>query len=101
MLRRVRGAHQEDICISAFDFHLRLIATGCTNGEIALYDFELSKVEGLLIAHTADITGLEFMSPYPILLSSSIDCTVCIWGVRPIAEKLQNICLKRFINLSW
>jgi len=101
MLRRVRGAHQEEISISAFDFHLGLIATGCINGEIALYDFELSKVEGLLIAHTADITGLEFMSPYPLLLSSSSDCTVCIWGVRPITEKLQNICLKRFINLSW
>jgi WD40 repeat protein len=69
----------------AYDYHLSLVATGCINGEIAIYDFEMSKVEGLLLAHTGDITALEFLWPYPLLISASMDCHVCIWGVRPIA----------------
>lgn len=78
-----------------------MIATGCVNGEIALFDFEMSRLEGILIGHTGDITAIEFIKPYPLMISASMDNTVCIWGVRPIATKLQNICLKRFENVSW
>jgi hypothetical protein len=35
------------------------------------------------------------------MVSASIDCTICIWGVRPCPEKLQNVCIKRISNLSW
>lgn len=85
----------------AYDYHLSLVATGCINGEIAIYDFEMSKVEGLLLGHSGDITALEFFSPYPLLISASMDCHVCIWGVRPIAEKYLNVCIKRYMNFSW
>ena len=101
LLRRVSGAHQEEITILAYDYHLSLVATGCINGEIALYDFEMSKIEGLLVGHTGDITALEFLSPYPMLISASMDSTVCIWGVRPCPTKYLNICVKRFLNTSW
>ena len=101
LLRRVLGGHQEEITICAYDFHLSLVATGCINGEIAIYDFEMSKVEGLLRGHEGDITALEFLSPYPLLMSASADYSVCIWGVRPCVSKLQNVCLKRFCNMSW
>ena len=85
LLRRVSGGHTEEITILAYDFHLSIIATGCINGEIALYDFEMSRLEGLLYGHTGDITAIEFLEHYPIMLSASMDHTVCIWGVRPIA----------------
>lgn len=101
LLRRVFGGHEEEITICAYDFHLSLVATGCINGEIIIYDFEMSKVEGLLRGHQGDITAIEFLSPYPLLMSASADCSVCIWGVRPCPSKLQNICLKRFYNMSW
>lgn len=83
MLRRVSGGHKEDITILACDNHLSLVATGCINGEIALYDLELTKIEGILIGHKGDITGLEFLSPNPMLISTSMDKTMCIWAVRP------------------
>lgn len=83
-MRRIQGAHEEEITILAYNYHLSLIATGCINGEIAIYDFEMSRLDGLLIGHTGDITALEFVSPYPLLISASMDCNVCIWGVRPI-----------------
>lgn len=88
LLRRVSGGHKEEITILAYDHYLSAVATGCINGEICLFDFELSKIEGMLLGHTGDITALEFMSPYPFLISSSMDCTVCIWGIRPCPSKL-------------
>lgn len=100
-MRRVIRAHNEEITICAYSYHLSLVATGCINGEIALHDFETSKVEGLLLGHTGDITAMEFMDPYPALISASMDFTVAIWGVRPCPAKLQNVCLKRLTNLSW
>ena len=100
ILRRVYGGHQEEITILAFDWHLQLVATGCINGEICLYDFEMSKVEGFLIGHTGDITAIEFLSPYPLVATASMDQTVCVWGVRP-NEKYLNVCIKRWSNYSW
>ena len=44
LLRKVTGGHQEEICVMQYDFHLSLVATGCVNGEITLFDFEMSKV---------------------------------------------------------
>jgi WD40 repeat protein len=87
LLRKVQGGHDDDITIMSFSYHLSLVATGCINGEIALYDFEMSKIEGLLYGHTGDITAIQFVEPYPIMLSASMDFTICIWGVRPILAK--------------
>lgn len=101
LLRKVHGGHIEEITILAFSHHLSLVATGSINGEIALYDFEMSKIEGLLIGHTGDITAMQFVEPYPLMISASMDFTVCMWGVRPSPAKYLNICLKRYQNVSW
>ena len=37
LLRRVTGGHQHEISCMAYDFHLSLVATGSTNGEITVY----------------------------------------------------------------
>jgi WD40 repeat protein len=110
LLRQVRGGHRQEITIMAYDFHLSLIATGCINGEITLYDFEMSKNVGILSGHTENVTALKFLSPYPLLISASLDQTVCIWGVRgdnrnkekqAIDHKYVNVCLKVIRNMSW
>ena len=77
------------------------MATGCINGEITIYDFELSKIEGMLIGHTGDITAIKFLSPYPMLVSASMDSTVMIWCVRPCITKYLNVCVRIFENISW
>jgi len=101
MLRRVSGGHTEEITIIAYDHHLSAVATGCINGEITIYDFEMSKIEGILMGHTGDITAIKFMSPHPVLISTSMDCTICIWAIRPCPTKLQNVCVRRFENISY
>ena len=100
-LRRIHGAHQDEITISAYDHHLQIVATGSINGDIALYDFETSKIIGFLLGHKGDITAIEFLSPYQLVVTASMDCTICLWAVRPCIEKYQNVCIKRIQNLSW
>lgn len=101
MLRRVTGGHRDEITRIKFNEHLSLIATGSIDGEVCLWDFELSKLEGICKGHTLDITGLEFLDPSPLLLTSSMDATICLWTVRPVAFKLRHFCIHRFINRSW
>lgn len=73
LLRKVTGGHQEEITIMEYDFHLSLVATGCINGEITLYEFEMSRALDVLLGHDMDITALCFLSPFPLLLSASMD----------------------------
>ena len=43
--------------------------------------------------------AVKFVSPYPVLVSSSQDGTVCIWGVKG-SKLYRNVCLARFINIQ-
>ena len=45
------------------------------SGEIAIFDFELSKVEGYCVGGHAEgeISGIEFIVPYPIMVTSGMD----------------------------
>lgn len=101
MLRRVTGGHKDEISIIRFNEHLSLIATGSLDGEVCLWDFEFSKLEGICKGHKLDITGIEFIDPYPLMLTSSMDATLCLWTVRPIPTHLRHFCIHRFINRSW
>ena len=76
--------HKDEIMVVKFDYHLSLIATGSSSGEVAILDYETSSILGYLLAHDDLITSLEFLSPHPLLVSASIDCKVCIWTVRPV-----------------
>lgn len=44
LLRTVTGAHSSDISCCRYSFHLSLVATGCTSGTIAIYDYESSQL---------------------------------------------------------
>mmetsp|Transcript_1193 Transcript_1193/g.1210 ORF Transcript_1193/g.1210 Transcript_1193/m.1210 type:complete len:205 (+) Transcript_1193:1526-2140(+) len=101
LLRKITGGHNEEITIVKYDDHLSLVATGALNGEVLVWDFEMSKLEGFCLGHSADITGIEFLSPYPIMVTSSIDCTVRLWGVRPCHIDYKYCCLYVFENYSW
>ena len=102
LLRQVTGGHKEEISILQYNDYLSLIATGSVDGEVCIWDFELSKLEAILsLVHTADITGIEFVDPYPLMITASMDCTVALWAVRPAPLALRNVCLSRLVNNSW
>ena len=105
LLRRVTGGHQTEISCMAYDFHLSLVATGSVGGTVVVYDFEMSRVLGILDGHDEAIISLMFLSPYPILVSTSFDCTVCIWyvrsGIQEFDRTYMHDCVRRFKNSSF
>jgi len=73
LLRVVTGMHKTEICIIQHSFELSLIATGTMTGEIAVFDYEQSKLLDFAVAHTAEITSIQFVWPYPIMITTSLD----------------------------
>lgn len=66
------GGHQNSEILSmAFSPNFTMLATGSANGLISLWDFETSKLCGVLNTPQplAEVTALEFADPYPILVS--------------------------------
>lgn len=101
LLREVTGGHKEEISIIRYCDHLGLLATGSVDGEVCVWDFEMSKIEGICLGHKQDVTAIEFLEPYPLMLTASLDGYVCLWGVRPCPIQYKSICIIRFKNVSW
>lgn len=83
LLRTITGAHKTEISIVKYNYWLSLIALGSLDGEITVWDFEMSRLESYCFGHHAEVTGIEFLDPNPLMVTSSMDSTICIWGVRP------------------
>lgn len=101
-LRTLGGGHKTDITAMAFSEHLSLIATGSSDGTIAIWDYEMSRLEGLCVGHTKDITCLAFLGTLPALVSASLDTYLSIWPVRtPNKNKYTCIaCMKNIYQLE-
>lgn len=99
-LRRLGGVHPgSEVTALEYSEHLSLIATGATNGIIFIWDFEMSRLEGACINHTREILSLKFLAPYPILVSSSADGYICIWGVRGCHLDHRYSCIAKLMNI--
>jgi len=95
-LRKLEGGHlNAPITCMNYSEHLSLIATGSMNGEITVWDYEMSRVEGVCLGHTREILTLNFLDPCPLLLSTSTDGIIYLWGVR----SLQYVCLATLLNI--
>ena len=93
------GGHKgSDITCVAFSSMFGIIASGSSNGLIAVWDFELAKLEAALFGHTKDISSLKFVEPYPLLVSCSNSGELFIWGIRPICLQKRNICFVKLQN---
>jgi WD40 repeat protein len=66
------------------------LAVGGSDGHIAIWDFKRKEIYKVLIGHTKRITGLLFIKSKNILISASIDTTICIWSIDH-CNKLETI----------
>lgn len=102
LLRIMSGGHLEsDIGALDYSSHLSLIASGSGNSIISVWDFDSGRLESTCVGHNGEITALKFCKEYPILVSASTDCTVCVWGVRPCRLKYRYIAIVRLFNSLW
>ena len=100
-LRSLAGGHLgSEIKALAFSGHLSLIASGAANGSITVWDYEMSKIEGVCIFHKKEITVLKFIEPFPCLISSSADGYICIWSIKRDKTERRYSCLCCFLNLQ-
>jgi len=59
----------------------------------------MGKLEQVLIGHeNCEVTCLQFVQEYPLLVSSSVDGTVCLWGTRGSGVKYRYKCIARIIH---
>ena len=102
-LRTLSGGHRGyDISCLAYSEHYSLVASGSTNGIVAIWDFEIGKLEAAcMVQHDREICSLVFLDKQPYLLSSSHDHTVCVWAHRPLVGRGRYNCLMRFTNKTW
>jgi len=76
--------------------------TGTLHGELAVWDYEHSKLLGYLLGHTVEISSILFLWPLPVMLTTGMDGQVIFWKVREIGQERINFqCLYRFQNYSW
>ena len=103
-MRVVTGAHLDDIICIKYSPELSLICTATVSGELAIWDYEYSRLLDFLIGHSSEVTTINFLYPYPLMITTSLDGLVCIWKVREVGENnsyLKMKCLYRFMNMSY
>ena len=103
-LRTLRGGHTIDgknyeiLCMD-FSMVLNLFATGGSDGLVVIWDFEMSKIEDVLLIDLSfkiSVTFLKFLDPYSILSVSYSDGTLYFWGVKQ--HEKEGECLFRTRN---
>ncbi len=100
-LRRLAGGHaSSEVTCLAYSPFMSIIATGCSSGAITIWDYEMSRVEGICHVHTREVLQLEFLEQYPILVSSSADGFIYLWGMRGCELRHRFSCVCALANLQ-
>ena len=105
-LRTIRGGHSingkthEILCMD-FSYTLNLFATGGSDGVTVVWNFEMSKIDEVLLVNLSSsykisVNFLKFLDPYSVLAIAYSDGTLYFWGVKK--HKNEGECLLRARN---
>lgn len=112
LLRCITEAHDSDIKCLAYCHALSLVASGGTDGVIKIWDYIYFLLEdtctppcptdtscnasthGALT--TSEVNVLEFIEPYPLLLSGHESGQVCVWSLAPSKPTVLLLCFYPF-----
>src|SRR3989338_4782365 len=67
--------------VCAFNRRGTLLAAGCHDGRVVIWDFETRSVARILAGHVQTVTSLSWSRNGRALLSSSVDCRVLVWDI--------------------
>jgi WD40 repeat protein len=84
VLRVVDNAHDSDIVALAYSHELCLIGSA-TADVIKVWDFQFMSLEGTISLGLGDVSGLAFLTPYPILLAADNSGGISLIPVRPFS----------------
>ena len=65
------------------------MATGASDGDIVVWDFEFGRLLGRCERIVSTITHLAFVDPYPALLSSDGSGTFHLWATPPSSDRFS------------
>ncbi len=74
------------------------MVTGTSKGEIGVWSLENSQLQAYLLGHSDSITEAIFLSPRPLLLTTSHDSLICLWTLDHTPQPF--ICIFSCINKS-
>jgi WD40 repeat protein len=97
LLRRLIGGHSTDITALSFSYHLSLLASGSSDCSLQVWDYEFGRLDATCIGHVSGLLCLQFLDPFPLLLSSDSTGNLCFWAMRPSA-RYKGKCVFRFRN---
>lgn len=107
LLRCITDAHDSDIKCLAYCYALGLVVSGGTGGGmIKIWDYIYFLLEdtcvlpvNLMSAATGnDVNALEFIDPYPLLLSGHESGLICLWDVSPAQSSTLLMCFYPFLD---
>ncbi|GMF52469.1 unnamed protein product [Phytophthora fragariaefolia] len=118
LLRCITDAHDSDIKCLAYCHALSLVASGGIDGSIKIWDYIYFLLEDTLAAPspangvsfraslpphgvthshaTSEVNVLEFIEPYPLLLSGHESGHVCLWSLTPSKPTTLLLCFYPF-----
>jgi WD40 repeat protein/beta-lactamase regulating signal transducer with metallopeptidase domain len=85
----VNGAHKGEICCAAWSKDGKLLATGCTNAFIKIWDPVTGKLQATLNGHKSMVRCLAFSPDGQTLASASSDKTVKLWDLTTYQEQAE------------
>ena len=69
-----------------------------------MWDYELSQLLGICQGHSkssGEITAIEFLPPYPVMVTAGMDGKICLWSVRPTPAQQCYMTIAVFNNISF
>ncbi|KAL4147528.1 hypothetical protein PRNP1_011284 [Phytophthora ramorum] len=116
LLRCITDAHESDIKCLAYCHALSLVVSGGTDGAIKIWDYIYFLLEdtctppppssgvsfngsshAVLNSHTtSEVNVLEFVEPYPLLMSGHESGQVCVWSLTPSKPTVLLLCFCPF-----
>ena len=83
LLRELRGGHREaDITHAEYCRECLSLFTGAVNGTAAVWNFETSRLAGVLHDEETDLTAMKHVHPFPCLFTGSSRGVICCWKTR-------------------
>lgn len=94
LLRGRTDSHTKDIICADLAMHLDLIATGGRDNRVRIWDYERIQPamdelpdSGPCYAHTADVTLVRFIKPFPLLITTDTSGQLYVWLTAPHPDK--------------